>query len=157
MLGFSLIHVSKRGPKLWYMTLNILIIIGLYWLGLTLFLTWKGSLIWIIVHVDGLVQERCNSIANALELCLSWTNLSMYSSLILVIFVVYHLFSVMPLPEPMLKYCWLNRFWLNQFQWNWKQNMKIFSQERVFENIACEIAAILFRPQYLCSHNFPSS
>ena len=28
-------------------------------------------------HVDGLVQERCNSIANALELCLSCTNPSM--------------------------------------------------------------------------------
>ena len=25
-------------------------------------------------HIDGLVQERCNSIANALELCLSCTN-----------------------------------------------------------------------------------
>ena len=30
-----------------------------------------------IDHVDGLVQERCNSIANAPELHLSWTNPSM--------------------------------------------------------------------------------
>ena len=29
-----------------------------------------------IYHIDGLVQERCNSIANTLELCLSCTNTS---------------------------------------------------------------------------------
>ena len=29
-------------------------------------------------HIDGLVQERCNSIANALELHLSFTNPSMW-------------------------------------------------------------------------------
>ena len=33
------------------------------------------------LHVDGLVQERCNSIANALELHLSYTNPSMYKIL----------------------------------------------------------------------------
>ena len=30
-------------------------------------------------YIDGLMQERHNSIANALELCLSCTNLSIYS------------------------------------------------------------------------------
>ena len=30
-----------------------------------------------MLHIDGLVQERQNSIANALELCLSCNNLSM--------------------------------------------------------------------------------
>ena len=32
-------------------------------------------------HIDGLVQERCNSIANAMELRLSCTNPSIYASL----------------------------------------------------------------------------
>ena len=37
------------------------------------------TMIWITIHkimshIDGLVQERCNSIANALELRLSCTN-----------------------------------------------------------------------------------
>ena len=35
------------------------------------------SIVWhglYIQHIDGLVQERRNSIANALELRLSWTN-----------------------------------------------------------------------------------
>ena len=38
------------------------------------------------VYIDGLVQERCNSIANTLELCLACTNLSIWD-LILVITV----------------------------------------------------------------------
>ena len=33
----------------------------------------------ITENIDGLVQERRNSIANALELCLSCTNLSIYN------------------------------------------------------------------------------
>ena len=32
----------------------------------------------LIDYIDGLEQERCNSIANALELHLSCTNLSIY-------------------------------------------------------------------------------
>ena len=32
-------------------------------------------------YIDGLAQERCNSIANALELRLSWTNPLIYASL----------------------------------------------------------------------------
>ena len=31
-----------------------------------------------VVYFDGLVQERCNSIANAMELRLSWTNPSIW-------------------------------------------------------------------------------
>ena len=27
-----------------------------------------------ILHINGLIQDRCNSIANTLELCLSYTN-----------------------------------------------------------------------------------
>ena len=34
------------------------------------------------VHIDGLVQERCNSIANALELHLSCTNPLIYGGII---------------------------------------------------------------------------
>ena len=37
----------------------------------------------------------------------------------------------------------------NIFQWNLNQNTVTFMQEDVFENVVCEIAAILSRPQYL--------
>ena len=33
-----------------------------------------------VLYIDGIVQERCNAIANALELCLSFTDPSIYSS-----------------------------------------------------------------------------
>ena len=49
------------------------------------------------LHVDGLMQERCTSIANALELCLSCINPSMYCHLIhhLVFFTAtYHMHDV---------------------------------------------------------------
>ena len=38
------------------------------------------SKLWQAFHIDGLVQERCNSIANALELCLPCTNPSILCS-----------------------------------------------------------------------------
>ena len=34
----------------------------------------SATLVLTVGEIDGLVQERCNSIANALELCLSCTN-----------------------------------------------------------------------------------
>ena len=51
-------------------------------LGLTSFRT--GTRDWCsMVHTDGLMQERCNSIADALELLLPCTNPSIHSNLIL--------------------------------------------------------------------------
>ena len=40
----------------------------------------KNMIVYNITHdnIDGLVQERCNSIANALELHLSYTNLLIF-------------------------------------------------------------------------------
>ena len=35
---------------------------------------WTVSTLVQCLHIDGLMQERCNSIANSLELCLSCTN-----------------------------------------------------------------------------------
>ena len=35
----------------------------------------------------------------------------------------------------------------NKLQWNFRRNSYIFIQENAFENIACETAAILSRPQ----------
>ena len=35
----------------------------------------------------------------------------------------------------------------NKLQWNLKQNSCIFIQENAFENVVCEMASILFRPQ----------
>ena len=61
-------------------------------------LLWQNKSILIITenywleNINGLVQERCNSITNALELCLSCTNPSIY----------YMLFTAQ-LPGPVLK------------------------------------------------------
>ena len=59
------------------------------------------------------------------------------------------LFSNKPLSQP--SHCWLIINWLlrNKFQWNFKQNAMIFSQERLFENVVCKITAILLRPRYV--------
>ena len=35
----------------------------------------------------------------------------------------------------------------NKFQWNFNRNSYIFIQENEFENVICEMAAILSRPQ----------
>ena len=50
-------------------------------------------------------------------------------------------------------YC-LNQWWnivnwtfRNNFHWNFNRNSKLFSQENAFENVVCEMAAILSRPQ----------
>ena len=47
-------------------------------------------------------------------------------------------------PSHCLYLCWLIVNWTirNNFQWNLNQNSNIFIQEGVFENVACEIAAI---------------
>ena len=37
----------------------------------------------------------------------------------------------------------------NKFQWNRKRNSYMFSQENAFENVVCEMAEILLRPQYV--------
>ena len=66
---------------------------------------------------------------------------------------------------------YLNRWWdivnctlRNKFQWNFNRNPYIFIQENAFENVVCEMAAILSRPQcagpiYLqdpkCGHYHP--
>ena len=36
---------------------------------------------------------------------------------------------------------------MNKLRWNLKRNSYIFIQENAFENIVCEMAAILSRPQ----------
>ena len=52
-----------------------------------------------------------------------------------------------PLSKPMLEYCKLNL--KNKLQWNVNQNSYIFTQENVFENVVCEVAAILPLPQFV--------
>ena len=37
---------------------------------------------------------------------------------------------------------------LRKFQWNLKRNSYILFEENVFENVVCEMAVILSRPQY---------
>ena len=50
-----------------------------------------------------------------------------------------------PLSEPVLGYSdWTLR---NKLQWNFNRNSNIFIQEHTFENVVCEMACILSRPQ----------
>ena len=52
--------------------------------------------------------------------------------------------GVKPLPKPMLKYCWLEP----QKQTSGKcSQCIIFIQENAYENVICEMAAILYQPQ----------
>ena len=49
--------------------------------------------------------------------------------------------------------CWNNVNWTrrNKAQWNFAHNSNIYIQENVFENVVCEMAAILSQPQYVNS------
>ena len=58
-------------------------------------------------------------------------------------------------PSHYLNQCWniVNFSVRNKLQWNVNQNTYIFSQENIFENAICEMAAILSRPQCIkCRH-----
>ena len=93
-------------------------------------------------HIDGLVQERRNSIANALELHLSCTKPSIFklhgtlmhqwigSSLVQVIDC--HLQGIKPLPEPML-----TRFQLEHSKeasaWNLNKNTKTYTRKFIWK------------------------
>ena len=50
-----------------------------------------------------------------------------------------------PLSEPMLNYCQLDP--CEHFQWNLNHNATIFIDENARENVVCEMASILSRPQ----------
>ena len=57
-------------------------------------------------------------------------------------------------PSHYLNQCWdiFNSNLSNKFQWNLKRNSHICIQENAFENVACETAAILSRPQCVKAH-----
>ena len=54
-----------------------------------------------------------------------------------------HRFGANPLPEQ----CWLVANWIlrNEFQWNMNPHAKLFIHENAFQNVVCEMAAILSR------------
>ena len=54
-----------------------------------------------------------------------------------------------PAPSHYLNQCWnmVNSHLRNKLQWILKRNSYIFTHENAFENIVCEMAAILYRPQ----------
>ena len=60
---------------------------------------------------------------------------------------VRRLFVAKPLSEPMLGYCQLDP--KEQTYENFNTNSYIFIHENAFENVLCEMAAILSRPQYV--------
>ena len=53
------------------------------------------------------------------------------------------LFGTQPLSQPMLGYCQLDP--CEQIRWNFNQNTQLFIQENAYENIICEMMAILSR------------
>ena len=64
-------------------------------------------------------------------------------------------------PSHYLNQCWLSTILTlgNIFQWNLNQNTAIFFQENAFENVVCEMAAILSLSQYVkwlgCTNGVP--
>ena len=54
-------------------------------------------------------------------------------------------------PSHYLNQCWniVNFSLRNKFQWNFNRNSSIFIQENAFENVVCQMASILSRPQWV--------
>ena len=54
-------------------------------------------------------------------------------------------------PSHYLNQCWniVNWTFRNKLQWNFNLNSSIFIQEIAFENVACKMASILSRPQWV--------
>ena len=52
-------------------------------------------------------------------------------------------------PSHYLNHCWNIVNWTlrNKLRWNFNRNSNIFIQENAFENVVCEMVAILSRPQ----------
>ena len=44
----------------------------------------------------------------------------------------------------------VNRNRKNQFQWNFNQNKKLFIHEHAYQNVVCEMEAILFKGRWVC-------
>ena len=57
-------------------------------------------------------------------------------------------------PSHYLNQCWNIVNWTlrNKLRWNFNRNSKIFIKENAFENVVCEMASILSRPQ--CVNHF---
>ena len=62
--------------------------------------------------------------------------------------MAYRLFGAKSLSKPMLDY-FVEWDLGNKFPWKFKQNAKLFFHENAFENIICEMAAILSREDEL--------
>ena len=62
-------------------------------------------------------------------------------------------------PSHYLNQCWIIVNWAlkNKLQWNFNQNSYIFIQEYAFENIICEMAAILSQPQEILDWSLNSN
>ena len=54
-------------------------------------------------------------------------------------------------PSPYLNQCWdiVNWTLKNKLHWNFNRNSNIFIQENALENVVCEMAPILSRPQWV--------
>ena len=58
-------------------------------------------------------------------------------------------------PGHYLNQCWVivNHTKRNKLQWNFKQNFYIFIQENAFEDVVCEMVAILARDELILHQN----
>ena len=57
------------------------------------------------------------------------------------------LFGTKPLSKPMLGYCQLDP--MNKLQWKFSKNTQLFIHENAYENIVCEMAAILSQGRWV--------
>ena len=98
-------------------------------------------------HIDGLVQERHNSIANTLELCLSCTNPSICSVL------SYHketqIYDVL-VPVPCLPLLYpvpiiIDKTVYNKIQWQFYQNWVISFLATLFKSLSINVVVFLFK------------
>ena len=62
-------------------------------------------------------------------------------------YICVRLFGAKPLSELTLEY--FNWTLMNKIQWKLNRNSYIFIHENAFENVGCEMAAILSRPRYV--------
>ena len=99
------------------------------------------------IYIDGLVQERCNSIANALEFCLSCTNPSTcHLKLHMVYFAMFN--AIFFKASHRLVSRSVSKYWR---KCSWHQSITCFTDHRYWINFAIKLTllsrinSILFR------------
>ena len=89
-----------------------------------------NKIVWLLFGMSGVFSvARQSSLELTIQIHIRDSNLAPYSA-----------------PSHYLEQCWLLSIEpLNKLQWNSNQNTKLFIRENAYENIVCEMAAILSR------------